>query len=93
MVASISTIFHKSHNSNSAMEKSNILKVRAHDAIVGVLYLISAGLTFYTGNLAFLWIAIGTGVLQVISPMTKFCPVYTVLNLLMPKSDPIQNGK
>ena len=29
------------------MEK-NVSKVRAHDAIVGVLYLISAGLTLYT---------------------------------------------
>ena len=56
------------------MEK-NILKVRAHDAIVGVLYLISVGLTFYTSNLAFLWIAIGVAALQIISPLTKFCPV------------------
>lgn len=74
------------------MEK-NIFKVRAHDAIVGVLYLISVGLTLYTTNLNFLWIAVGVGVLQVISPMTKFCPVYFVLNKLMPKTDPIQNGK
>jgi hypothetical protein len=34
------------------MEK-NVSKVRAHDAIVGVLYLISAGLTLYTSNLNF----------------------------------------
>jgi hypothetical protein len=74
------------------MEK-NIFKVRAHDAIVGVLYLISVGLTLYTTNLNFLWIAVGVGVLQVISPMTKLCPVYVVLNKLMPKTDPIQNGK
>jgi len=74
------------------MEK-NILKVRAHDAIVGVLYLISVGLTFYTSNLAFLWIVIGVGFLQIISPFTKFCPVYFILNKMMPDSDPIQNGK
>ena len=74
------------------MEK-NILKVRAHDAIVGVLYLISVGLTFYTSNLAFLWIAIGVAGLQIISPFTKFCPVYFILNKLIPTSDPIQNGK
>jgi hypothetical protein len=73
------------------MEK-NILKVRAHDAIVGVLYLISIGLTFYTSNFAFLWIAIGVGALQIISPLTRFCPVYFILNKLMPNSDPIQNG-
>lgn len=74
------------------MEK-NILKVRAHDAIVGVLYLISVGLTFFTSNFAFLWIAIGVGALQIISPLTRFCPVYFILNTLMPNSDPIQNGK
>ena len=31
----------------------NVSKVRAHDAIVGVLYLISAGFTLYTSNLNF----------------------------------------
>ena len=74
------------------MEK-NISKVRAPDAIVGVLYLISVGLTLYTTNLDFLWIAIAVGGLQLISPITKFCPVYFVLNKLMPNTEPIQNGK
>ena len=59
------------------MEK-NISKVRAHDAIVGLLYLISVGLTLYTTNMDFLWIAIAVGGLQLISPITKFCPVYFV---------------
>ena len=76
-----------------AMEKSNVQKIRSHDAIVGILYLVSVGLTFFTGNLTFLWIAVGVGALQVISPVTKFCPVYTALNFMMPNSDPIQNGK
>ena len=71
----------------------NTLKIRAHDAIVGVLYLISVSLTFYTGNFNFLWIAAGVGGLQIISPFTKFCPVYFVLNKLMPTSTPIQSGK
>ena len=74
------------------MEK-NISKVRAHDAIVGLLYLISVGLSFYTTNLDFLWIAIAVGGLQIISQVTKFCPVYFVLNKLMPDTDPMQNGK
>ena len=74
------------------MEK-NISKVRAHDAIVGVLYLVSVGLTFYTTNLDFLWVAVAVGGLQIISPLTKFCPVYFILNKLMPNSDPIQNGR
>ena len=74
------------------MEK-NILKVRAHDAIVGIIYLISVGSTLGTNNLDFLWIAVATGVLQLISPLTRFCPVYFILNKLMPNTDPIQNGK
>ena len=74
------------------MEK-NISKVRAHDAIAGLLYLISVVLTFYTTNLDFLWIAVAVGGLQIISPITKFCPVYFILNKLMPDTEPIQNGK
>ena len=73
--------------------KKNISKVRAHDAIVGLLYLISVGLTFYTTNFVFLWAAVAVGGLQIISPITKFCPVYFILNKLMPESEPIQNGK
>lgn len=85
-----SIINQKSINMNVA---KNIKKVRAHDAICGVLYLISVGLTLQTGNLDFLYIAIAVGVLQVISPFTKFCPVYFTLNKLMSETDPIQNGK
>ena len=71
----------------------NIKKVRIHDAICGALYLISVGLTIQTGNLDFLYIAVAVGVLQVISPFTKFCPVYFTLNKLMSETDPMQNGK
>lgn len=85
-----SIINQKSINMNVA---KNIKKIRAHDAICGVLYLISVGLTLQTGNLDFLYIAIAVGVLQVISPFTKFCPVYFTLNKLMSETDPIQNGK
>ena len=75
------------------MKSQNISKVRAHDAIVGLLYLSGVGLAYITSDINFLWIVIAVGALQVISPVTKFCPVYTILNKLMPKSDPIQNGK
>ena len=71
----------------------NINKVRAHDAICGVLYLVSVGLTIQFGNLSFLYIAFGVGILQVISPITKFCPVYFILNKVMTDTDPMQNGK
>ena len=73
--------------------KKNISKIRAHDAICGLLYLTGVGLSYLTSNFNFLWIVIAVGALQVISPITKFCPVYTILNKLMPKTDPIQNGK
>ena len=75
------------------MKSQNISKVRAHDAIVGLLYLSGVGLAYITSDINFLWIVVAVGALQVISPVTKFCPVYTVLNKLMPDSDPIQNGK
>ena len=75
------------------MKSQNISKVRAHDAIVGLLYLSGVGLAYLTSDINFLWIVIAVGALQVISPVTKFCPVYTILNKLMPNSDPIQNGK
>jgi uncharacterized membrane protein len=67
--------------------------LRAHDAIVGILYLVSVGLTFYTTNMDFLWIAVAVGGLQLISPIIKFCPVYFILNKLFPNTDSIQNGK
>jgi hypothetical protein len=75
------------------MKSQNISKVRAHDAIVGLLYLSGVGLAYLTSDINFLWIVVAVGALQVISPVTKFCPVYTILNKLMPESDPIQNGK
>lgn len=75
------------------MKSQNISKVRAHDAIVGFLYLSGVGLAYITSDINFLWIVVAVGALQVISPITKFCPVYTILNKLMPDSDPIQNGK
>jgi len=75
------------------MKSQNISKVRAHDAIVGLLYLSGVGLAYITSDINFLWIVIAVGALQVISPVTKFCTVYTILNKLMPESDPIQNGK
>jgi len=71
----------------------NILKIRVHDAIVGLIYLSGVGLSYMTGDYRFLWIVIGVGSLQIISPFTKFCPVYFILNKIMPNSDPIQNGK
>lgn len=81
-----------SENVGTKTMQRDIAKVRAHDAIVGILYLISIGLAYQFG-LQWLFMALGVAVLQIISPFTKFCPVYAVLNKLMPDSTPMQNGK
>ncbi|MCF7560629.1 DUF2892 domain-containing protein [Sabulilitoribacter multivorans] len=67
-------------------------KIRLHDAIVGILYLLSVILA-YTINIQWLYMAGAVAILQIISPVTKFCPVYFILNKIMPDSEPIQNGK
>ena len=70
----------------------NRSKIRLYDGIVGILYLSSVLLANYI-NLSFGWIAIAVAALQIASPFTKFCPVYFVLNKMMPDTKPIQNGK
>lgn len=57
-------------------------KVRAHDGIVGVLYMISAVLGVPVG-MQWLWIACAVAALQIVSPFTRFCPVYFILNKLV----------
>ena len=70
----------------------DIIKIRVHDGIVGLLYLGSIALADQF-NVEWIWVAVGVAVLQIISPLTKFCPVYTFLNKLMPDTEPVQNGK
>ncbi|MGB1448784.1 MAG: YgaP-like transmembrane domain [Flavobacteriaceae bacterium] len=72
--------------------QKDIIKVRVHDGIVGLIYLSSVALANQFG-LSFLWVAVATAVLQILSPVTKFCPVYTILNKVMPNTTPMQNGK
>ena len=72
--------------------QKNIIKVRVHDWIVGLLNISSILLASQFG-LNWIYVAVAVAVLQIISPITKFCPVYTILNKLMPDTDPIQNGK
>tara|TARA_B100000959_G_C14979753_1_gene622957 strand:- start:499 stop:726 length:228 start_codon:yes stop_codon:yes gene_type:complete len=69
-----------------------IIKIRVHDGIVGLLYLGSISLA-QQFNLDWIYVAVGVAVLQIISPFTKFCPVYTILNKLMPDTKVFQNGK
>ena len=70
----------------------DIIKIRVHDGIVGLLYLGSIALADQF-NVEWIGVAVGVSVLEIISPITKFCPVYTILNKLMPDTDPVQNGK
>ena len=72
--------------------QKNIIKVRVHDGIVGLLNISSILLASQFG-LNWIYVAVAVAVLQIISLITKFCPVYTILNKLMPDTDPIQNGK
>ena len=51
------------------------------------------GSILLTSQFGFSWIYAAIAVLQIASPFTKFCPVYTILNKLMPDTDPMQNGK
>jgi hypothetical protein len=66
-------------------------KVRIHDGISGVVYMASVILAATT-SIQWLWIAGVVAGLQIISPFTRFCPVYFVLNKLMPDTEPIQDG-
>ena len=67
-------------------------KVRTHDGIVGATYMLSVILAAAT-SIQWLWVAGVVAGLQIISPVTKFCPVYFVLNKMMPDTEPIQNGQ
>lgn len=70
----------------------DITKVRLHDGIVGLLN-IGSILLASTFGINWIYVAVGVAVLQILSPITKFCPVYTILNKLMPDTTPMQNGK
>ena len=74
------------------MSERDVVKVRVHDGIVGLMYLSSVLLANWAG-LSWIYVAVGVAVLQIASPFTKFCPVYTVLNKVMPDTAPLQNGK
>ncbi len=66
-------------------------KIRAHDGIVGATNMLSVILAV-TVSTQWLWIAGIVAGLQIISPVTRFCPVYFVLNKMMPDTEPVQNG-
>jgi hypothetical protein len=70
----------------------DIIKVRLHDGIVGLLNLGSILLASQF-ELNWIYVAVVVSILQILSPITKFCPIYAILNKLMPNTTPMQNGK
>ena len=62
------------------MSEKDIVKVRVHDGLVGLVYLTSVVLADQVG-VSWIYVAVGVALLQIASPVTKFCPVYTILNL------------
>ena len=67
----------KNFNMNTRTER-DIIKVRVHDGIVGLLYIGSIALANEYG-FNYIYIALAVAILQILSPITKFCPVYTCL--------------
>jgi Protein of unknown function (DUF2892) len=61
-------------------------KTKVHDGIVGALILLSVVLGLMV-NIQWLYLAGGISVLMVASAFTGFCPVYFILNKLMPAAD------
>ena len=74
------------------MSEKDIVKVRVHDGLVGLVYLTSVVLADQVG-VSWIYVAVGVALLQIASPVTKFCPVYTILNKMMPDTTEIQAGK
>lgn len=62
-------------------------KVKLHDGIVGAIYLLSVILAL-TVNIQWVYLAGAVAVLQISSYFTGFCPVYYVINKLMPDTEP-----
>lgn len=60
------------------MEARSMSTIRTHDLIVGSLYLVSlVGVLLGYGSMIYLGIAVAA--LQILSPVTNFCPVYSLL--------------
>ena len=76
----------------SNYSQKDIIKVRVYDGIVGLLNISSILLASQFG-LNWIYVVVVVAFLQILNPFTKFCPVYTILNKLMPDTTPIQNGE
>lgn len=60
------------------MDACSMKTVRTHDFVVGLLYLVSlCGVSMGYSDLIYVGFAVAA--LQILSPLTKFCPVYLLL--------------
>ena len=62
-------------------------KIKLHDGIVGAVILTSVLLGIYAAQ-QWLYVAAVIGALMISSSFTGFCPVYSVLNKVMPDAEP-----
>lgn len=60
------------------METKSMKVVRTHDLIVGLLYAVALGGVFM-GYGSMIYMGFAVAALQILSPFTKFCPVYMLL--------------
>jgi hypothetical protein len=75
----------RNRNPNKTGEEKMQTKIKIHDGIVGALILLSVVLGMEVNPLWF-YLAGGISVLMVASAFTGFCPVYFVLNKIMPSA-------
>ncbi len=66
-------------------------KIKLHDGIVGAIYLLSIVLAISV-NIQWLYLAGAVAVLQVLSSLTGFCPVYFLLDKMMEEKNSTATG-
>jgi len=74
-----------------SLKTSMTLKTRIHDGLVGTLVLAGA-LLGLTQGAVWLYATAALGGLMISSTFTGFCPVYFVLDRLMPDEQPSRVG-
>lgn len=61
-------------------------KIKVHDGVVGALILLSVVLALKV-DIQWIYLAGAVSILMILSSVTGFCPVYFILNKVMPKSN------
>jgi hypothetical protein len=61
-------------------------KIKVHDGVVGALILLSVVLALKV-DIQWIYLAGAVSILMILSSVTGFCPVYFILNKVMPQSN------